>query len=607
LGLEQLKSVFQDQLSDRADEFTTQTNQNFMEQTPIFDSLTRSSVINFTTVTNTSPAFPQTYSPLNEIINGEFTQGTGDSLQNHSWTDLYNKNHTSKDISNPSPRSQNPYQRFNYGNSNVNQNLDIKSNVNSFLNIPMRDSVISGVGKLINNLNFLDSNIIGGFGDFLQDMGKEPYIVSNLPTTNDFGINGRLTNAGGRLIPLARPLVDTLRIAKYLTSPQGIANILAKNAHLIVPDTVVKNQKEDGLIRVPQRFNAGYNPLSTLIAAGGRVLGQGLPNFAATTGFTGEYGAPITADMDFNPIDIELRQGYIPTPEDKINNTFTGATYDIDGEDGDGNVGITGNKLKNFLGKIGIGGQPVTPTSTGDKMTLAPMIKGEKLNVTNTDTEAELGTTKKSFNASIDNEKEGMPLYFKDLRDNTYIFFRAYLEGITEDISPSWSETNYVGRSEPVYVYERATRTINFSLKLMAHTKKELDAIWKKMNRLTSLAYPEYAKDELLSEYLSSTDSDGNVTNSVSKTRMKPPLTKFRLGDMFGTTNNELLGFIDSISYSIPEGSTWETKNKKRIPKHIMATLTYKVIHGEVPGLYNQKGEEYSFYGAVPPKPVNGG
>ena len=101
--------------------------------------------------------------PLNEIINGEFTQGTGDSLQNHSWTDLYNKNHTSKDISNPSPRSQNPYQRFNYGNSNVNQNLDIKSNVNSFLNIPMRDSVISGVGKLINNLNFLDSNIIGGF------------------------------------------------------------------------------------------------------------------------------------------------------------------------------------------------------------------------------------------------------------------------------------------------------------------------------------------------------------------------------------------------------------------------------------------------------------
>ena len=88
---------------------------------------------------------------------------------------------------------------------------------------------------------------------------------------------------------------------------------------------------------------------------------------------------------------------------------------------------------------------------------------------------------------------------------------------------------------------------------------------------------------------------------------MKPPLTKFRLGDMFGTTNNELLGFIDSISYSIPEGSTWETENKKRVPKHIFATLTYKVIHGEVPGLYNQKGEEYSFYGKVPPKPVNGG
>ena len=123
MGLEQLRSVFQDQLSDRADEFTSQVNQNFLDQTPIFDSLTTTNVIDFTTATNTSPAFPQNYSPLNEIINKEFRQGPGDSLKNHGWTDLYDRNHTSKDISNPSPRSENPYQRFNYGNPNVNQNL----------------------------------------------------------------------------------------------------------------------------------------------------------------------------------------------------------------------------------------------------------------------------------------------------------------------------------------------------------------------------------------------------------------------------------------------------------------------------------------------------
>ena len=48
-----------------------------------------------------------------------------------------------------------------------------------------------------------------------------------------------------------------------------------------------------------------------------------------------------------------------------------------------------------------------------------------------------------------------MPFYFKDMRNNTYVFFRAYIEGLTENINPSYV-TNYIGRSGTVYVYERA-------------------------------------------------------------------------------------------------------------------------------------------------------
>lgn len=604
MGLEQLRSVFQDQVADRADEFVSVEARDFTFQSPIFDSLTRTNVVNFTTTTNLQPSFPQTYSPLNEIINGEFDKGLGDSLINHGWFDLYDRNHKSKDISKPKPRGQNPFQPFSYGNPNVNQNLDIKSDSSSF-----RTSAISGVGKLINNLNFFNSSLIGGVGDFLEDMGKEPYIVSNLPRTDDLGVNGRLTNAGSRLIPLARPIADTLRVAKYLTSPSGLLNIAAKNAQLIVPTAVVINKNRDGLVRVPQRFNAGYNPLSTLVSTGGRVLGQGVPNFLMKSGFTGEYGN--SSNNLFEEATSALMRGYVPKSEDKLNNTFTGATYDVDGVAGVGNLG---DQLKNFASKIGIDGGVVEPTSTGDKMTLAPMIKGDNLNVGGGTTEAfkeakinSVDGIKQSFSTDVDSSKEGMPVYFKDLRDNSYIFFRAYLEGITEDISPSWSESTYLGRSESVYTYERASRSINFTLKLFAQTRKELDAIWKKLNRITSLAYPEYAKDNLLSGYLSTKDANQNVTKSVSKTRMKPPLTKFRLGEMFGTTNNELLGFIDTISYSIPEGSTWETEKGYRVPKHILATITYKVIHGEVPGLYNEKGNEYSFYGITEPKPSTGG
>ena len=66
---------------------------------------------------------------------------------------------------------------------------------------------------------------------------------------------------------------------------------------------------------------------------------------------------------------------------------------------------------------------------------------------------------------------------------------------------------------------------------------------------------------------------------------------------MFGSTNKELLGFLESVSYSIPDSSPYGTENGKRVPKHITATITYKVIHGEVPVLHTETGKEYSFYG----------
>ena len=161
-------------------------------------------------------------------------------------------------------------------------------------------------------------------------------------------------------------------------------------------------------------------------------------------------------------------------------------------------------------------------------------------------------------------EKHGMPFYFKDLRDNSYVFFRAYIEGMTENVSPSYASTNYIGRSEPVYTYERAEREINFTLKLVSQTEDELDKIYEKMNHLTSLCYPQYMKDPY-------------------GIRMKPPLMKLRYGDLYGKTNKEQLGYIKSISYTVEQSSPYETKVGKRVPKHMMATIGYQVIHSQVP------------------------
>ena len=72
---------------------------------------------------------------------------------------------------------------------------------------------------------------------------------------------------------------------------------------------------------------------------------------------------------------------------------------------------------------------------------------------------------------------------------------------------------------------------------------------------------------------------------------MKPPLVKFRLGDMFGSQNNEITGFIKSLTNTVPDNSNWETREGRKVPKMIDVNISYQVIHGTPPNLNT------SFYG----------
>ena len=165
----------------------------------------------------------------------------------------------------------------------------------------------------------------------------------------------------------------------------------------------------------------------------------------------------------------------------------------------------------------------------------------------------------------------------KDLRANDFIYFRGYVTGITENLNPSWTSTNYIGRSEPVFIYERATRDISFSLKLFAQSQIELKHVYQKLNRLTSLCYPAYVED-------------ANLNN---KTRMKPPLTKLRIGELYGKNGNELAGHITALTYTWPDTGVWETNGGERVPKNCQVNVTFRPMHSSVPSLnfYNETGE----------------
>mgnify|MGYP001410032038 CR=1 FL=1 len=159
----------------------------------------------------------------------------------------------------------------------------------------------------------------------------------------------------------------------------------------------------------------------------------------------------------------------------------------------------------------------------------------------------------------------------KDLRNSNIIYFRGYVTGITENVSPSFTSTNYIGRSEPVYMYERAERDISFNLKVYPANFTEQKIMYDKMDKLTSLAYPEYLDD-----------GDG-------LTRMKPPFTELYMAHI-GKRDKGQFGYIKSISYTVNEQGDWDAL--RVLPRHFDIAISYQILSKKPPALGD------NFYGA---------
>tara|TARA_Y100000592_G_C5481565_1_gene325852 strand:- start:5559 stop:8261 length:2703 start_codon:yes stop_codon:yes gene_type:complete len=503
-------------------------------------------------------------------------------LRFFAWDEFYNKDHTSK-----SPG-------YHYGPNVNHANLDLRYQGQGDIlesSIISRTSDITG-GKLKNLL-----------GDKFHT--KEPYIVYNIPTESGKAKSGvkkiidELIRAAERYSPLKNAITDVERIGKYMSSASGLAFIAKQELLGALSKTVHVKTDENGerrLVRGRQRYNAFYGPIRGTLATVGSRLVQGGENVLYTRTPPAQAGE-ITYYAGGFPTTMANSKGgrgkgepEIPI-EQTMEQSFTGAKP-LKVLTNTRALEIAAQEIVAKEIGYGKGGTLKAKSKGGDKHTLAPLGKGVDLAVAFRD----IGT----FIQANDYEKEssGMPFYFKDLRDDSYLIFRAYISGFTEEIAPTWNNTVYVGRSEPVYNYDSTERSLSFTLKLFAHTEDELSAIYIKMNRLTSMCYPEYMVDtELL----------GGGQEIFFKQRPKPPLLKLRVGELIGKRDNEVIGFIKSLSYSYPDNSPWETKPGKRVPKYVEVTIGYQVIHATVPNLQfalpgNPTGE--SFYGITTTNPT---
>ncbi len=172
--------------------------------------------------------------------------------------------------------------------------------------------------------------------------------------------------------------------------------------------------------------------------------------------------------------------------------------------------------------------------------------------------------------SDVNSENDYVPLKFTSVATGTSVIFRGTITGLSEQFSPSWESSRFIGAPFNFYTYQSIERTVQFSFKVFSLTGLEHKACWSKLGYLSSLCYPQ--------TYMSNT---GAVT---------APFLKFTLGDMY--RNKEC--FIENMSYNIDDNYPWEVGlNGKdlqnyRLPTIVEVTITLKFVEAKS-NTYNEK------------------
>ena len=490
------------------------------------------------------------------------------------------------------------------------------------------------------------------YGDDRPDGGssKQPFVRSVLPD-----VNSDPTSATGLLAGITRQItarVDDLeRIGKYLITPKGL-QFIAKQELLSTQNPIVPGRpNRSGPLK------GFYNPLSTLaqVAASGTGLHlekQGLlpigfkdeevkyekiylndyagnknkllilhasklstqgakanaqnPNladFGISTDFLQLFNYPGGPGIlrtvvpfasnrvydgrgktQFGLLDqnvftytqdqLQAYGGISDLPSNLITTDFRRNIPVLKGNQYQKSTGVFGEKATrdyldvkvNKITRVGIGDPGkrtrnrstlyATDFDTVDKISALPLYKGAV---------ADLKSHSRDFIRFrfevVDNDKTD---------SSTYVHFRAFLGAITDNFGSEWNQTSFVGRGDKFYNYTGFSRDISLSFKVHPQSREEMAATYQKLTYLASTLAPDY---------------------SGAGGYMKGNITKLTIGSYF----YRIPGFISSLTYTVPEDSSWEIafdspeqgaeKDQMEVPRHFDINLNFTPIHDFAPQL----------------------
>lgn len=172
-----------------------------------------------------------------------------------------------------------------------------------------------------------------------------------------------------------------------------------------------------------------------------------------------------------------------------------------------------------------------------------------------------------------DNVRDFVKFVFSDGEyGKNVMVFRATLTGLQDSFSPGWEKIDIMGRPDGAYLYNSYERSISFTFTVAATSRPEMIPMWRKLNYLSTYTMPD-----------------------LTTSRPSGPFMRITIGDLYNATP----GFIESLSYSIPDDATWDIAEDsnadnaapKQLPMMVEVSMTYKIISDYRPKLL---GRAYS-------------
>ena len=186
---------------------------------------------------------------------------------------------------------------------------------------------------------------------------------------------------------------------------------------------------------------------------------------------------------------------------------------------------------------------------------------------------------------NLDFQRENLKLQnqvwvlFKKSGNNEIIPFAGTITGLSEDVSPEWTNFRYLGSPFKTYRYQGVERSLKFELKLYYTAQYEKDAMIKKINYLKSLAFPY----EQISEIQYNRNQENPIdAPTYSQYAFSPNLVTLSIGDMY----KNMFGFIETLSFSIDDNTTWPNANHNMdkdgdnslYPSVVSVSISFKII-----------------------------